>query len=316
MNQHTGHIHTPWTSLVYLLALTLVSTFVLQFLVVAIDFIWNGGMEDLMKQGQSVNSYMRKPVILYLLLMAGTVGTFLIPPLVLQRIERYQIYFPRQPKGEQIWLITFVFLFAFSPLMHLVSEWNAQMSLPETLRDVEQWMQDKEESMKVLFERVIMVDSIPLLLLNIVVLALLPAIAEEFYFRGTLFHILNRLFNNNHLTVWIVAIVFSAIHLQFYGFFPRMLLGAFFGYMLVWAKNIWVPVFAHFVNNAMVTILAFIYTRNGKTYEDLQSQENYSIFVYIGSLILTGLIGYWFYRYTHKKATIHGARLDKDTDIR
>src|SRR5690606_26747624 len=120
---------------------------------------------------------------------------------------------------------------------------------------------------------------IPLLLLNIFVMALLPAIAEEFYFRGTLLHILNRVFRNDHLSVWLVAIIFSAIHLQFYGFFPRVLLGAFFGYMLIWTKNIWIPAFAHFVNNATVTVLAFVYARNGKTYEDLQSQENYPIFV-------------------------------------
>src|SRR5690606_22116941 len=110
-------------------------------------------------------------------------------------------------------------------------------------------------------------------------------------------------------TVWITAIVFSAIHLQFYGFFPRVVLGAFFGYMLVWTQNIWVPVLGHFVNNASVTVMAYYYAKQGKTYQELQNYENYPIIVYIGSIILTGLFGYWLYIRTHKE-NIHGERLD------
>ena len=54
--------------------------------------------------------------------------------------------------------------------------------------------------------------------------------------------------------IWIAAILFSAFHLQFYGFLPRMILGAYFGYLLYWSKSIWIPVFAHFVNNAFAVI--------------------------------------------------------------
>ncbi|HMR19324.1 MAG TPA: CPBP family intramembrane metalloprotease, partial [Sphingobacterium sp.] len=119
-----------------------------------------------------------------------------------------------------------------------------------------------------------------------------------------------RMLNNHHLAIWITAVVFSAIHFQFYGFFPRLLLGAFFGYMMAWTQNIWVPVVAHFINNASVTLLAFYFTKQGKTYADLQTYESYSIFVYIGGVALSLATGYWFYRYTSNRKKIYGTRLD------
>jgi len=59
---------------------------------------------------------------------------------------------------------------------------------------------------------------------------------------------------NHHIIIWSAAILFSAFHMQFFGFLPRMLLGAYFGYLLYWTRNIWIPVFAHFVNNAFAVI--------------------------------------------------------------
>src|SRR5690606_31006645 len=157
-------------------------------------------------------------------------------------------------------------LVAFSPMMELIGEWNAQMTLPESLKGVEIWMRTQEDASNDLIKKVVMVDHIGLLFVNIIVLAVFPAVAEEYYFRGSLMHIFNRIFKNIHVTIWVTAIIFSAIHVQFFGFFPRVILGAFFGYMLIWTNNIWVPILAHFVNNAIVTVLAFYYTTQGKTF--------------------------------------------------
>lgn len=93
-----------------------------------------------------------------------------------------------------------------------------------------------------------------LLIVNLMVMAVCPAITEEFFFRGALQRLIGKWSHNPHLVIWSVAILFSAFHLQFYGFIPRMLLGAYFGYLLLWSRSIWVPVFAHFVNNATAVI--------------------------------------------------------------
>ena len=87
------------------------------------------------------------------------------------------------------------------------------------------------------------------LLLNLLVMAVLPAIGEELLFRGVLQQKIERLSQRPHLAIWSTAFVFSAIHMQFEGFLPRMLLGAALGYLFYWTRNLWVPIVAHFVFN-------------------------------------------------------------------
>jgi len=157
-------------------------------------------------------------------------------------------------------------------------------------------------------ERLVMTDSVGNLLLNLLLIAALPAIGEEFFFRGALHDIFKRLFRNDHVAVWVGALLFSAGHVQFYGFFPRLLLGAFFGYLLVRTKNIWVSVLAHFANNAAVVLLAFVYTLQGKSYAELTAGESYPIIVYLGSFIASAGAAYWFCRHSADKQT-HGKRL-------
>jgi membrane protease YdiL (CAAX protease family) len=85
---------------------------------------------------------------------------------------------------------------------------------------------------------------------NLLIMAVIPAIGEELLFRGVIQQQLHFRLKNPHMAIWITAMLFSAIHMQFYGFIPRMLLGAFFGYLMVWTQSLWVPVLAHFLNNA------------------------------------------------------------------
>ena len=92
------------------------------------------------------------------------------------------------------------------------------------------------------------------LAVNIVVIAVLASVTEEFIFRGALFSILRKSIRNPHVTIWLIAVIFSAIHFQFFGFLPRMLLGAYLGYLLYWTKNIWIPVTAHFLHNATAVV--------------------------------------------------------------
>ena len=90
----------------------------------------------------------------------------------------------------------------------------------------------------------------------LVSVALLPALCEEWLFRGTLQPLLIRASGNIHVGIWISAGLFSAIHMQFFGFIPRMLLGAAFGYLVVHSGSIWPAVTGHLVNNAGVVIAA------------------------------------------------------------
>ena len=311
MNDILEKKHNPWQSLIILLLLTVAYSFGIQLLVFFIGIVTTGNMTEVLSSGGGnlsiLNSY---PFFMYALLAAGTFSTFYLPAILLQYRERYFDYFPSENKNNYLlYAIGVLLLLAFSPLMGLIGEWNANMSLPEGLKGVENWMRMKEEESAALVQQIVMTDKLGFLVMNIIVMAVFPAIAEEYYFRGSLMHIFQRLFKNQHLAIWVTAIIFSAIHVQFFGFFPRMILGVFFGYLLIWTNNIWVPILGHFVNNAAVTVWAYYYAIQGKSFEELQNYDSYSIFVYLGSFIATAAIVVFLYQKSKIYTTHNGERL-------
>ena len=77
-------------------------------------------------------------------------------------------------------------------------------------------------------------------------------------FRGVIQQQLGRILKNEHVTVWTSAFFFSAIHLQFQGFFARAILGALLGYLLIWSRNLWIPMIAHCFNNGIQIITLYV----------------------------------------------------------
>jgi len=151
-------------------------------------------------------------------------------------------------------LLVTLSMFLISPTVSLTAYLNSLVRFPEWMAPFEEWIKTTEESAAELTNKMLSQKGILAFCMNLLVVAIATAITEEFLFRGTLFSILQRKITNHHLVIWIVAILFSAIHFQFYGFIPRMLLGAYLGYLVYWTKNIWIPVFAHFINNAVAII--------------------------------------------------------------
>jgi len=92
---------------------------------------------------------------------------------------------------------------------------------------------------------------------NIFLIAILPALGEELFFRGAIIRVFQD-WRGFKTAIWITAFIFSAIHLQFYGFLPRLLMGAFFGYLLLWSENLWLPVTAHFINNVVAVVFYYL----------------------------------------------------------
>ena len=297
MNDFLEKQPSPWYSLMMLLVYTFAFSIGIQLLVLILGELTNSSAIGFMQGNNSPESLGgNSRFFMYALLASGTFGTFYLPAIFLQKREPLHTYFPIEKATPIFYVLAVVVLVAFSPMMELIAEWNAQMTLPESFKGVENWMRTQEGASNDLIKKVVMVDHIGLLFVNLIVLAVFPAVAEEYYFRGSLMHIFNRIFKNIHVTIWVTAIIFSAIHVQFFGFFPRVILGAFFGYILIWTNNIWAPILAHFVNNAIVTVLAFYYTTQGKTFEELQTYDSYSIFVYLGSFMLTAVIAVLFYK--------------------
>lgn len=297
----------PWTGLLFLILLMFAGVFGVSLLLGGIGLAIFGTLDfftEVPNPSSPVSYYS------YLFLGLSSAATFILPAYIFQRLNKGERIFPKQNLTDwKTYALGILFLFAFAPCMSLISEWNANMSFPETWRGIEEWMRVKEDEMALLTESIVMTTAWDSLLLNIVVMAILPGIGEELFFRGALQQIGTRIFKNEYVAIWIVALVFSAIHVQFYGFFPRLLLGVFFGYLVVWTRNIWTAVIAHFVNNSMVVILAFYYATQGKSYAELMEGDSYSIIVYLGSLVFSIIIAFIFYQYT-TKIRLYGKRVD------
>ena len=202
-----------------------------------------------------------------------TLGTFLIPPVLCAWMwdtdhRPFRWLKMNQRTHWSLFVIAVGIMICAVPAINLLSDLNSRIELPESLASIEQILKQQEEAAALLTERFLQADNVAQLLLNLGLLALLPALAEELSFRGTLQQVINgeRLAvsgERTHIAIWVAAFIFSAIHMQFYGFIPRMLMGAMFGYVFVWSGSLWLPILMHFTNNALA-VLAYYFTANSQ----------------------------------------------------
>ena len=147
---------------------------------------------------------------------------------------------------------------AVNPFINLLGALNEMIVFPESMAGLEQRLKASEEAAQQMIKLFLDVESTGGILFNIFMMAVLPALGEELIFRGILQKIFVRWTGNVHLAIIVTGLLFSMMHLQFYGLFPRWLLGVMFGYMLVWSGTIWLPIFAHFVQNSVAVFLSWL----------------------------------------------------------
>lgn len=200
----------------------------------------------------AVNIYQDAGALRWIQLFSS-LGTFLFPAVVMAWLcspnAKEYLYLNQKTDGNVV-ILVFLSMFLITPLISLTGVLNKEMVLPSFLEPLETWMKSQEELAEQLTNLFLAGDGISAFLANLLVMAIIAAITEEFLFRGVLSRVFEKWTRNPHIAIWCIAILFSAFHLQFYGFIPRMLLGAYFGYLLYWSKNIWIPVVAHLANNA------------------------------------------------------------------
>ncbi|MDR3653293.1 MAG: type II CAAX endopeptidase family protein [Paludibacter sp.] len=196
----------------------------------------------------------------------------IIPPFVLAYLcSDNTLQFLHLNKKINLMDVFFVFLFMLIviPFVNLLSDLNHQLVLPKAMVGLETWMKNSEENATQLTVKLLNVHNIQGLIFNVFLISMIPAFGEELFFRGAIQGVMQQKLNIK-VAIWITAIIFSTIHLQFYGFLPRMLLGAFFGYLLFWSENIWLPIAAHFTNN-FIAILFYYFKNNGYKLPDIDS---------------------------------------------
>lgn len=205
------------------------------------------------------------------------------------------LYMKKTP-GIEVFFLSVIIIFAAVPFINYILELNMQLRLPEFMKPVEDWIYASEQQAERVTHAYLRADTISVLLFNIFMIAVIPAIGEEFMFRGVILRILNDWSRNTHLAIWVSAILFSFIHMQFLGFFPRMILGVLFGYMVVWSGSMWPAIVAHFVNNAAAVIFFYLFQHQmtDGTLENIGKGNEGIYFATISIIITLGLM--WIFR--------------------
>lgn len=224
--------------------------------------------------------------LLYLYLFQQDAGKFL-------KIE--------MPKGVLPILLTIFLIIVVQPIVGFVGHLNQSIVFPESLAPIESLFRYMEEMASKMVEKMVSDKSVIGIVLNILIISVFAAVVEEIFFRGCLQQIIGKIAKNIHIAVWVSAVIFSAVHLEFYGFFPRILLGALLGYLYVFTSNLWIPIIAHFTNNFMAIVIQIIYFGTPE-YDNIEKFDMETAFWLLpGSLILCAIGFIILIRYTKKK---------------
>lgn len=223
------------------------------------SFIYTGEADILTSMTNPADEGMRVP----LLVVQGmtSLGGFLIAPYFIWNALRKKdvSYFNSSPLQIGSLLLVIIIVISFAITDSAIIKWNQNIHFPDFLESFEEWARAKEDQLAELTKMLTNFNSFGEFALAFVVVAILAGICEEFLFRGIVQTEFYKGTKNIHVAIWVSAILFSTIHAQFFGFVPRVLLGALFGYLYYWSGNLIVPMFAHFVNNGFSIIMIYLY---------------------------------------------------------
>jgi membrane protease YdiL (CAAX protease family) len=252
---------------VFLMATTVIS--VISSILVLIKIgMPTGGVEQIQQ------SMMNNPELLRETQFFQTIGMFIFPSIVCAWLfsDHYKDYLQiDHPVYLPVAVWTVISVIVAIPFLNFTHYLNLQIVLPESLKGMEEWIKAKEELATDITEKMLYTKNVGTMIFNMVVVCVLAGVGEEFLFRGLLQKVFGKIFQNPHTVIWVVAIIFSAIHLQFYGFLTRMLLGAYLGYLLYYTKTIWIPVLAHFTNNLIGVGTFYIYQDSPQEMQEIDA---------------------------------------------
>lgn len=304
----------PFSQLMFALFVMMASVLVFMVigLIVAIPFFGMGILTNGMA-GAGLNSPDSLNFLKYFQVIQS-IGLFVVPPFILGWLYHGNIgeylRINRSTIGSSYLLAVLVLLMVI-PVINFLGAINSQMKFPESLSGIEEWMRTMEDAAEIVVEKFMKVENISGLLFNVFMIAVLPALGEELMFRGVIQRIFTNMTKNYHWGIWITAFLFSAMHMQFYGFLPRMALGALFGYLLVWTGTMWVPILAHFANNTM-GVLGYYLINKGVVNKDIEEWGTGTgqIPLVIFSCLIVGYLLFLIYKFEQAKTKRQADQID------
>ena len=201
-------------------------------------------------------------VLKYVQLILATF-VFIVPANAYSRLfsDNTIVFFEfKKPSVVYIFFAALLWLFTL-PIISFLADLNNKIAFPTSFTSLENSFRLAEARAENATRFLLNINSLSGLMVNLLVIAVVAAIAEELIFRGIIQKLLFEQNKNIHLAIWLTALVFSLFHLQFFAIIPRIVLGAALGYTFYWSKSIWVPIFFHFINNASIVLASYLYQK-------------------------------------------------------
>tara|TARA_R110002096_G_scaffold209863_1_gene397106 strand:- start:391 stop:1326 length:936 start_codon:yes stop_codon:yes gene_type:complete len=202
---------------------------------------------------------------------------------------------------ENLWIVL-PLLIGFVLFNSLFFYLNMNFDFPEALNGLEASFRAKEDQLMELTKYLTDFDNIGEFLLGVLVIGVLAGIGEEYLFRGIVQPKMHQYTGNAHWGVWITAFIFSAIHFQFYGFLPRLMLGAFLGYLYLYKGSLLYPITAHILNNTLMVFLVY-FNKIGLIEFNIGEVETFNLGYVIIGLIIFLFCWNWLIK-SNKKASV------------
>ena len=194
----------------------------------------------------------------------AAIGTFILPALAAAYFfstdSSAYLGMLLKPKSQHV-IVVFLLLIIAIPFINWMMQVNGTLQLPASMKALQDWMTSSEIQATKITTLLMGSASFADMLFNLLVIAIIPAIGEELLFRGVIQKQFIELTNSKGFAIILTAVLFSALHMQFFGFLPRFALGVLLGYLYVWSGSLWLSIAAHFINNAMAVILTWCVTR-------------------------------------------------------
>lgn len=248
----------------------------------------------LMELGDALNKSDNLSLLRWLQ-FAGTFCMFALPAIVFARIvtrHPFQyIGFNSYFNFRQL-LIVLLLVFASLYAQSAFSELNQLIPLSDRLRSFFKTLDDQYTEQVMAMARM---NNVTDYILSLLMLAFLPALFEEMFFRGAVQQVFIGIFRNALAGIFVTSLIFSIAHFSFEGFLTRLFLGMMLGYIFYYGKNIWLNILSHFLNNAVVVTSIYSLSREGKLTADSMKDETYPL--YIGVLAIISIFALFvFYK--------------------
>ena len=221
----------------------------------------------------------------YLKLVQGitSVGIFIFPLFIYAYLTRFNFNLVLPNRQNTLLAITIMIL--ITPFISLLIKWNMYINFPD-------WIMRFDINSDDMIIAFLKIKNIYELLFTILILAVIPAIGEELLFRGYIQNQLGNIFKKMWFSILLTSVFFSIIHMDVHGLIPRFFLGVILGYLFYWSQSIWIPIIAHFINNAQAVIIAYITFKSTASEADFFSETDVDYRLAVFSLLSVLLLLY------------------------